>query len=92
MVKQLFIEHGLHNNRMKLFLKFDYDVKAIELVKTLPSVKWDHSRKGWYIGYHPEAQTIVRNTFKHTGIYIQTLNDVNDILKDNKQYDKRINH
>jgi len=81
MVKQLFIEHGLHNNRVKLFLKFDYDSKAIELVKTLPGVKWSQTQKCWHIGYHPEAQTIVRNTFKHTGIYIQTLNDVNDVVK-----------
>jgi hypothetical protein len=50
-------------------------------VKTLPGVKWDHSQRSWYIGYHPEAQNSVRNTFKHTGVYIQTLNDINDVVK-----------
>lgn len=81
MVKQLFIEHGLHNNRVKVFMKFDYDAKAIELIKTLPGVKWSHSNKCWHIGYHPEAQNLIRNTFKHTGVYIQTLNDINDVMK-----------
>ena len=81
MVKELFIEHGLHNNRMKVFMKFDYDAKAIELIKTLPGVKWSHSNKCWHIGYHPEAQNLIRNTFKNTGVYIQTLNDVNDVVK-----------
>ena len=45
MVKQLFIEHGLHNNRVKVFMKFDYDAKAIELIKTLPGVKWSQTEK-----------------------------------------------
>lgn len=81
MIKQLFIEHGLHNNRMKLFVKFDYDAKAIELIKTLPGVKWSQTEKKWHIGYHPEALNHIRNTFKHTGVYIQTLNDVNDVEK-----------
>ncbi len=81
MVKELYIEHGLHNNRMKLFMKFDYDTKAIELIKTLPGVKWSQSEKRWHIGYHPEALNSIRNTFKNTGVYIQTLNDVNDVVK-----------
>jgi integrase/recombinase XerD len=81
MVKELFIEHGLHNNRMKLFMKFDYDAKAIELVKTLPGVKWSQTEKKWHIGYHPEALNNIRNTFKNTGVYIQTLNDINDVVK-----------
>lgn len=81
MVKELFIEHGLYNNRLKVFMKFDYDAKAIELVKTLPGVKWSQTEKKWHIGYHPEALNNIRNTFKNTGVYIQTLNDINDVVK-----------
>jgi hypothetical protein len=81
MVKELFIEHGLHNNRVKVFMKFEYDAKAIELIKTLPGVKWSQTEKKWHIGYHPEALNNIRNTFKNTGVYIQTLNDVNDVVK-----------
>ena len=81
MVKELFIEHGLHNNRMKLFMKFDYDIKTIELVKTLPGVKWSQTEKKWHIGYHPEAQNAIRNAFKNTGVYIQTLNEITDVVK-----------
>ena len=81
MIKELYIEHGLHNNRMKLFMKFEYDAKAIELVKTLPGVKWSQTEKKWHIGYHPEALNSIRNTFKNTGVYIQTLNDINDVVK-----------
>jgi integrase/recombinase XerD len=81
MVKQLYIEHGLHNNRMRLFMKFEYDAKAIELIKTLPGVKWSQTEKKWHIGYHPEALNIIKNTFKNTGVYIQTLNEYNDVVK-----------
>ncbi|MBA4239578.1 MAG: integrase [Sphingobacteriaceae bacterium] len=62
-------------------MKFDYDTKAIELVKTLPGVKWSQTEKKWHIGYHPEALNSIKNTFKNTGVYIQTLNDVNDVVK-----------
>ncbi len=81
MIKELYIEHGLHNNRMKLFMKFEYDTKAIELVKTLPGVKWSQTEKKWHIGYHPEALNRIKDTFKNTGVYIQTLNDVNDVVR-----------
>ena len=81
MVKELFIEYGLHNNRVKVFMKFEYDAKAIELIKTLPGVKWSQTEKKWHIGYHPEALNNIRNTFKNTGVYIQTLNDINDVVK-----------
>lgn len=81
MVKELFIEHGLHNNRMKLFMKFEYDARTIELVKTLPGVKWSQTEKKWHIGYHPEALNSIKKTFKNTGVYIQTLNDINDVVK-----------
>jgi hypothetical protein len=33
MVKEITIEHALHNSRMKLFFKFDYDRETIELEK-----------------------------------------------------------
>jgi hypothetical protein len=49
------------------------------LVKTLPGVKWNQTAKCWHIGYHPEALNEIRHTFKNTGIYIQTLNDYNDV-------------
>jgi hypothetical protein len=81
MVKELFIEHGLHNNRRKLFMKFEYDENAIALVKTLPGVKWSQTSKSWHIGYHPEALNTIKETFKNTGVYIQTLNDFNDAEK-----------
>jgi integrase/recombinase XerD len=81
MVKELFIEHGLHNNRVKVFMKFEYDARTIELVKTLPGVKWSQTEKKWHIGYHPEALNSIKNTFKNTGVYIQTLNDINDVVK-----------
>jgi integrase/recombinase XerD len=44
-------------------------------------VKWSQTEKKWHIGYHPEALNNIRNTFKNTGVYIQTLNDINDVVK-----------
>lgn len=60
-------------------MKFEYDTKAIELVKTLPGIKWSQALKCWRISYHPEAVNMIKQAFKNTGVYIQTLNDYNDV-------------
>ena len=55
------IEHALHNNRMKLFLKFDYDRETIELVKKMADAKWSNSQKSWYMSYYKEAISHIKN-------------------------------
>jgi hypothetical protein len=63
MVKEIIIEHALHDNRMGLFMKFDYDLATIELVKAITDAKWSHSKKSWQISFYPEALNLIINTF-----------------------------
>lgn len=79
MIKELYIEHGLHNNRMKLFMKFEYDTKAIELVKTIADAKWSQSHKAWYISYYDEALDLIKNTLTKNNIRYKLLNDYDDV-------------
>jgi hypothetical protein len=81
MVNTIHIEHLVHQNRMKLFMKFEYDLQTIQLTKTLPGVKWSHSHKGWYIGYHDEALSLIKDTFTPKGIEIKLVNDLRTVEK-----------
>jgi integrase/recombinase XerD len=79
MVKEITVEHVLHNNGIKLFLKFDYDSQTIELAKTLTGIKWSHSHKGWYLGYHPDMVSLVQRTFAAKGIQLKFVNTLDDV-------------
>ncbi|MDF2451045.1 MAG: hypothetical protein K0S26_549 [Bacteroidota bacterium] len=79
MVNTIQIEHAIHNNRIKLFMKFPYDTQTIELAKTINGVKWSHTHKAWYLGYHPEAITQVNRTFVPKGIRLKLVNTLDDV-------------
>lgn len=79
MVNTILLEHAIHHNRMKLFLKFDYDARTIELAKTLTGIKWSHTHKGWYLGYHPDIITVVQRTFVSNGIELRFVNSLDDV-------------
>lgn len=81
MVKEITIEHALHNNRMKLFLKFDYDRETIELVKKMADAKWSYTHKSWHMNYYNEAMALIKNNFGSKGITLNMLNEYDDVIR-----------
>ncbi len=81
MVKTIHIEPMIHHSKMKLFMKFEYDLQTIQLTRTLPGVKWSHSHKGWYIGYNDEALSLIKDTFTPKGIEIKLVNEIRTVEK-----------
>ncbi len=74
MVKELLIEHGLHHNKMKLFIKFEYDKEAIALVKTIADATWSNTNKCWYMSYYENAVDLIKQTFEQRGANVVVLN------------------
>ncbi len=89
MVNEIKIEHALHNSRMKLFLKFDYDRETIELVKKMADSKWSHTHKSWYMSYYSGAIALIKNNLGSNGITLNILNEYDDVIRpkpiDNKK-------
>lgn len=79
MVETIQIEYGLHQEKMKLFLKFKYHARTIELVKTIADAKWSNTHKAWYISYYDEALEQIENTLKKNNIAMKLLNNYDDI-------------
>jgi integrase/recombinase XerD len=81
MVKEITIEHALHNSRMKLFFKFDYDRETIELVKKMADTKWSHTHKSWYMSYYNGAISLIKNNLSPNGITLNMLNEYDDVIR-----------
>ena len=81
MVKEITIEHALHNNRMKLFLKFDYDRETIDLVKKMANSKWSQTHKSWYMSYYNGSIALIKNNLGPNGITINMLNEFDDVIR-----------
>lgn len=75
------LQHVLHENKVRLLIKFSYDLKKIELVKTIADAKWSHTFKSWYISYYPSAIDHIKRTFPNSSYAIKVLNDYHDIEK-----------
>lgn len=75
MVKEIIMEHGLHENRVRLFLKFGYDPKLIEFVKTMSGAKWSHSKKLWHIPYAIEMPDKLKVLFAERGVALNYVNE-----------------
>ena len=69
------LQHVLHENKVRLLIKFSYDLKKIELVKTIADAKWSHTFKSWYISYYPSAIDHIKKTFAKSNDTFMVLNE-----------------
>lgn len=79
MVDTIDIEYGIHQDKVKLFLKFKFDARTIELVKTIADAKWSQSHKAWYISYYNEALDLIKSTLTKNNITPRLLNSYDDV-------------
>jgi len=68
------MQHALHENSPRLFLKFPYDSEAIHLIKTLPDAKWSNSKRAWHVLYKEELPAGIINLFALKGIKVNYVN------------------
>jgi integrase/recombinase XerD len=81
MIKQITMEHGLHKSQIRLFLKFGYEQKLSEFVKTLPGARWSQSKKCWHIPYHMEMPDQLKILFAEQGVEVNYVNEFIDLPK-----------
>ncbi len=61
---KLIIDAVYHRGKRKLALRFPYNKKYIELVKTIDGAVWSQAISAWLIGNHPENMRSVFRIFK----------------------------
>jgi len=53
-----------HRGNLRLVLQFNYNERLINVVKSLPGVRWSQRLKSWYVLDSEENLTLVKQTFK----------------------------
>lgn len=70
MVKEVLIEYAYHKGKLRIFLKFEYNARTIELVKTLANTTWSHTHKSWYMSYYDGALELIKSVMQQNDIKV----------------------
>ncbi len=74
MRKEIEMEHGLHKNEVRLFLRFKYDREMIDLVRQLPGARFSYSQKSWHVAYASNYPAYLEDYFTSHGIAVTYTN------------------
>lgn len=75
------MEHGLHENKVRLFLKFAYNSKLIDVIKTLPGAKWSHTKKVWHVPFDETMPKQVKDVLGKLDVNLIYLNEQSELPK-----------
>lgn len=66
MIKELTIEHLIHRDKPRVFLRFENDAEAIKLVRQHFNAQWSASQKAWHVAYSEKVfENICELFFKY---------------------------
>lgn len=69
MIKELTIEHLIHRDKPRVFLRFDNDAEATALVRKHFNAQWSATQKAWHVAYNEKIfENICELFFKY---YVQ---------------------
>lgn len=60
----IYLEQVVHRKKPQLLIKFTYNTKLINLVRSIKNTFWSRRLKSWYIEDSKENQLLITNTFK----------------------------
>lgn len=66
MIKELTIEHLLHRDKPRVFLRFENDAEATALVRKHFNAQWSATQKAWHVAYNEKIfESICELFFKY---------------------------
>lgn len=78
MIKELTIEHLIHRNLPRVFLRFENDAEATALVRKHLNAQWSATQKAWHIPYHQKVFENVCYIFFKYNVRVFKKNDYQD--------------
>ena len=61
----LLLECKVHKSQNQLCVRFEYNREFINLLRTIQGVRWSRSLQSWYVRYHPETLSQIRQLFSN---------------------------
>ncbi|MES2764218.1 MAG: site-specific tyrosine recombinase/integron integrase [Bacteroidota bacterium] len=83
MIKELIIEHLIHKNKPRVFLRFENNTEASGLVRNLLGGEWSFTQKAWHIAYEDKVFEKVCDLFYkyHVRVFLKNQYDPNYISR-----------
>ncbi len=74
MVKEIIIEHLIHREEQRVFLRFDLDNETSAMVKNLLHGRWSATQCAWHIAYGENYYDVLLHYFKPYGVRLLVRN------------------
>lgn len=78
MIKELTIEHLIHRDHPRVFLRFENDAEATALVRNELKAQWSATQKAWHVGYEERVFEKVCDVFFKYNVRVFKKNDYKD--------------
>ena len=78
MVTQVLLEHAYHNDKLRVFIKFDFNAELISLIKSIADARWSNTHKAWYITHYSDAVNLIKYTLQPKVLSIKVINKPED--------------
>lgn len=69
------IFHGMHEGQVRLFIKFPYEKRLIDLVKTIHGARWSSVHKAWHVKHTNDTISHVKTLFQKEGLKFYYINE-----------------
>ncbi len=84
MIKELTIEHLVHRNEHRVFLRFETDHEASGLVRNFLNGKWSATQRAWHIDYEEKVFEKVCDIFHKYNVKVFLKNEIDTSIKKNE--------
>lgn len=80
MIKELIIEHIIHKKSPRVFLRFEKDAEAGNLVRNLLNGKWSATQCAWHIAYEEQVFEKICAIFSKYNVRVFKKNEYRDCM------------
>ena len=70
MIKEVTIEHLLHKTQARVFMRFENDTEATQLIKQHLQAQWSATQRAWHVPYHAGMHERICNLFAPYGVRV----------------------
>ena len=70
MIKEVTIEHLLHKTQARVFIRFDNDTEAIQLIKNNLEAQWSATQRAWHVPYNAGMHERICKLFAPYGVRV----------------------
>lgn len=85
MIKELTIEHLVHKNSPRIFLRFEKDAEAIQLVRNKLGAMWSNTKKAWHISPRENYYELLSSCFNPFGVKLHIKENTGGQIKQNEK-------